>query len=70
MTAPKPVRALISSGLWVEFSMPETGTLECRWTPETPRHLSRGQLRRYRRVRDAFIAKLAGPGRKALVIEL
>lgn len=70
MTAPKPHRVLIAGDLYAEFSAPEPGRIACAWYPFTPRALTRGQLRRYRRARDAFIAKLAGPGRKALVIEL
>lgn len=65
----KPHRVLIAADLWAEFTAPEPGRIACTWYPVTPAHLTRGQLRRYRRARDAFAAKLA-PGGRVAVLEL
>ena len=71
MSTPSRHTALISSGLWCEFSFTEPGHLECTWTPSTPRRLTRSQLRRYRRARDAFVNRLAAElGVEALVVEV
>lgn len=67
---PKPTRVIIAAELWAEFACPEPGRIACTWYPVTPAHLTRGQLRRYRRARDAFAQKLAGPGGRVVVLEL
>ena len=64
-------RAQISSALSVVFGFAPAEGVECRWSPARPRHLTRGQLRRYRRARDAFMKRLADEaGVKAMVIEV